>query len=840
MKRLIFFMVLATACSSDKKADSSQLLSANEKFYLLQKAANADLVKKSGGELTKERLVELCYADDVHFERAEDIYKKLQQNWNPQSLDNLITLLGKGFEGSSFAEQNIRKSQNVGHGITLQTLKGQKNNLASKDFKADLEKYFGGFKAIQSVRFEPVDYKIALRDRNPDLYPTRFDSDLNFSLKGIDSKGMLREDRGTLTASLVKVDDRWFVQSLKFKDSLRLTKAGTHFEELDLKTAGLDSLKSYERLEAIRRGGYTLALSDFNKDGHQDFLLGSYGKLQLYKGTKNGKFIPVKDSGIEEYTLVKSAIFADLNNDGHKDLLIVRFVEMDGAEFTKHIKKQTHEDASRIDKSKTAQVNSVVIYKNLGNGKFEKASELVDSLPAEHAMPATIADFDNDGLLDIYIGYPGVKDFTTFSNDAPAKIGKKAQGVYLNKGGFSFIEKAMSAKNNYEVFSEENMIYPHSAIAVDYNQDGHMDIVVVDDRGNLSVAYKNLGKANFVIDNSSIDFQNYGIGMGLAVADINNDGKLDMALTNVAFNHRNRLAYSCQANWDVDVHNDVDLAPRDGMRLFKAASGKSIKMIDVTKSAGIIDVGDGLGGVEFLDYDNDGLQDFYVANGLWTGTSSTMDLSGLFNRALKHYVEEGIYEGPVNTRSFMMDILANYRDAKGETPSMAGYQQNKLFRNLGNGKFIEVGYLEGVDSLADGYVVGTADINGDGVIDLVLRNADPGVSDVKFPPLQIFLGKKTDTKSVQISLEGKISNRDAIGAQLVGKVKGMPVQVRQLLANNGTIQSEQLLWFSLGKNEKLDELTIRWPSGKVQTLKNIKPGKHHIVEPEQERVITKK
>src|SRR5690606_40833400 len=107
-------------------------MSANEKFHLLQKAATVDLTANAGSELTKERLVELCYADDVHFERAEDIYKKLQQNWSLQSLDNLMSLLGKDFEGSSFAEQNIKKSQNVGHGITLQTLKGQQNNLASK------------------------------------------------------------------------------------------------------------------------------------------------------------------------------------------------------------------------------------------------------------------------------------------------------------------------------------------------------------------------------------------------------------------------------------------------------------------------------------------------------------------------------------------------------------------------------------------------------------------------------------------------------------------------------------------------------------------------------------
>lgn len=808
MRNLILLLVFLTACKSNKNFNSGPL-SAQQKYHLLQSASAVDYSSGQDSVLSEKRLVEFCYADDLTFEKAELVYKKLAQNWNMESLPVLTDLLSKDFVGSSFAQQTKIKSQEIGTDINLASYRGNTKELDLKTFKNDLSQYFANFTSIRSVKFEPTDYKMTVTDRASDLRPIKFTSQINFTLKGIDKNGLLREDRGSLTGSVIKVNEQWLLGSLLFEDTLRLTKSGSHYQELDLKAAGLDSLKSYERLEAIRRGGYTLALTDFNKDGYVDFLLGAYGKLQIYSGSKNGKFTPVIDSGIEEHTLVKSAIFADLNNDGHKDLLVVRFVEVDKAVLKDHLHKVSNKVHSRIDKTQKTQVNSVVIYKNLGNGKFEKASEINDSIPAEHAMPAAIADFDNDGLLDIYIGYPGVKDFTTFVKDASTKIGKKAQGVYLNKGNFSFSEKSMNKKQRYEVFTEENMIYPHSAMAVDYNQDGHMDIVVVDDRGNLSVAYKNLGKANFIVDNSALEFQNYGIGMGLAVADYNNDGKLDMALTNVAFNHRNRLGNSCQANWKVDVSKDFDLVPREGMRLFQATNNKELKLIDVTKSSGVLDVGDGLGGVEFLDYDNDGLQDFYVTNGLWTGTSPHFDLTGAFNRALKHDLEEGLLEGPVNTRSFIMDILAHYKDSKGQTPSMAGFQENKLFKNLGKGKFIEVGYLEGVDSIADGYVVGTADINSDGVLDLILRNADPGVKDVKFSPLQIYLGKKSGKGSVQISLEGSISNRDAIGAQLIGKAKGVPLQTRQLIANNGTIQSEQLLWFSLGEHYQLDELTIR-------------------------------
>jgi hypothetical protein len=824
MKSLLALIALCAACSSNHPSDK-KVTSASDKFKSLQKAATPNLAEQNNPD--RQRL--LCFADDISFEEAEAaLFKQLEDSILKGQFSNLHELLSSDYKGSSFSINKVVSKKDLGEDISYTTFSTTDHSLDKKRFSQDLKNYYKQFKSLKNVRLEASHYKILKSQRLSDMKPFEILADINLDLKGIGVDGKLREDRALLKARASKVNGKWLLNSLNFNELLSFSNSNPHFSELKLADAGLDSMKSYERLEAIRRGGYTLALSDFNADSNTDFLLGSFGKLQLYKGKGDGTFSEVKDSGLEAHTLVKSAVWADLNNNGLKDLLIVRFVDMSSEHFGEYLKTESDETREKIDHNKTPKLNSVVIYKNLGNGKFKKASELSDGLPTEHAMPATIADFNNDGFLDIYIGYPGVKDFTTFTQDAKAKRGKKAQGVYLNDGKMNFFAKAMNKTKKYEVFSEENMIYPHSSIAVDYNQDGHVDIVVVDDRGNLSVAYKNIGNAEFEIDNKAMGFQNYGIGMGLAVGDVNNDGKVDMALSNIAFNQRNRMARSCALNWGQAVTKDEDLQVRSGLRLFQSMSGKKFK--DQTALSGLTDVGDGLGGVEFLDYNNDGLQDIYVTNGLWSGTDKSFDLSGTFNRALRHQVEEGIYEGPVTTRSFMMDILANYRNEKGEAPSMAGFQSNKLFRNLGNGKFMEVGYLEGVDSIADGYVVGTADVNNDGVIDIILRNADPGTKLVSYPPVQIYLGKKSTTKSIQITLEGHISNRDAIGAELIASVNGMPIQVRQMIANNGTIQSEQKLWFSLGKESSMKELKIRWPNGRVQVLKNLKPGKHHIVE----------
>ena len=824
MKSLLALIVLCAACSSNHSPDK-KVSSVNDKFKTLQKAASPDLANYQGPD--RQRL--LCYADDISFEEAETaLFKKLEASLLTGQFTELNEILSSDYKGSSFFKNRASAAKSLGGDISYKTLITADHSLDQKRFIDDLKKYYKQFKTLKNVHLETSQYRISKSQRLSDMRPFELVADLNLNIKGIGADGKLREDRALIKIRASKMSGKWLLNSLNFNELLTFSNSNPHFSELKLADAGLGSMKSYERLEAIRRGGYTLALSDFNADSNTDFLLGSYGKLQLFKGKGDGTFSEVKDSGLEEHTLVKSAVWADLNNNGLKDLLIVRFVDMSSEHFSEFLKTESKETRNKIDHNKTPKLNSVVIYKNLGNGKFKKASELTDALPTEHAMPATIADFNNDGFLDIYIGYPGVKDFTTFSQDAQAKMGKKAQGVYLNDGKMNFFSKAMNKNKKYEVFSEDNMIYPHSSVAVDYNQDGKVDIVVVDDRGNLSVAYKNLGNAEFEIDNKAMGFQNYGIGMGLAVGDVNNDGKVDMALTNVAFNQRNRMARSCALNWGEAVTKDEDLQVRSGLRLFQNMNGK--KFNDQTALSGLTDVGDGLGGVEFLDYNNDGLLDIYVSNGLWSGTEKSFDLAGTFNRALRHQVEEGIYEGPVTTRSFMMDILANYRNENGDAPSMAGFQSNKLFRNLGNGKFMEVGYLEGADSIADGYVVGTADVNNDGVIDIILRNADPGTKLVSYPPVQIYLGKKSASKSIQITLEGRISNRDAIGAELTATVKGMPVQVRQMIANNGTIQSEQKLWFSLGKEESMKELKIRWPNGRVQVLKNLKPGKHHIVE----------
>jgi hypothetical protein len=590
----------------------------------------------------------------------------------------------------------------------------------------------------------------------------------------------------------------------------------------------------YQRIEAIRRGGYALAMGDYDNDGNSDMYVGTWGSGVLLKGAADGSFTPDTSAGLQDHSLVKSALFADFDNDGWQDLFLVRFTPAD-------------------ENGQSAKGADLVYYRNDGTGKFVAAEAPFNGRePAGHAMPAAINDFDNDGSLDVYVGYPGSRDFTVLGDGGGQTL--LMQGMMMNDGTGKFTEKGRAAFEG----QGPSTVYAHSSMSVDYDQDGDADIVVIDDRGGLSPVYQNQGKGVFKQVAKDIGLGNEGFGMGIAAADIDNDGLMDFAMTNVDFVAGHRYLESCAKNWGVPARSSL----QRGLRMFH--NDGDGQFTEITDRAGLGWAGEGLAGAEFVDYNNDGLQDLYVANGLWSGTSEDQDLSSLFIRAyadrvawgeimsLLSYVPENDAEltewyrkhkdAPdqhrMESQSTFMRILSIYQGdiqtpgaGAPERPSMAGFQRKRMFRNNGDGTFTEVGYIAGVDSLADGYVIARADINHDGKVDLVLRNGDPGTKENSFAPVQILRNESVAGNSLVLTFQGVASNRDGVGALITVKANGKTMS-SQLIANNGTAQSEKFVHFGLGSAQVADEVVIRWPSGTVQTLKNVKAGALRIVESE--------
>jgi hypothetical protein len=750
-------------------------------------------------EFKEDYIADNCAPDEIQF---NNIQKTVLNNWikswknkNEKDFNKLLVSSPKILKLNTGKEKG---TENLGDINFL--------NWSDLQGTSSVKKYLSSFKIIEDFDLVTMKYVSPKTSRNSKMDMVKAELHIRLDVRGIDIDGKRRNDRGPVKVTVVKQNKSWKIAEIKNWGIETLTKKTATFSDVT-KLAGLDKIKQYNRVEAIRRGGYSVSVGDFNNDNIQDIYLGSFGPGQLLEGQKNGKYKLVKNSGLEKDTYVKTSVFADFNNDGFQDLLLVRFVPT----------------------AKYKRRNDLIVYKNTGKGSFVRVEGVKDRSPTDYAMPAAVADFNNDKFLDFYVGFPGAKDFTTFAN-VEHKEGVKAQGVYFNNKNFSFVENGLGgyAQHNYKTFSQLQKLFPHSSVSLDIDQDGDMDIVVIDDQGNLSPAYINDGTGKFVQGVENIGVKNRGKGMGVASTDIDNDGILDVAISNVNFTTTYRTDRSCLANWNSTLFSSND----HGLKFFKGVQKGSFS--DATGTSGLDYAGEGLAGVEFIDYNNDGLEDLYVANGLWSGTDKESDLGFLYSFS-KIDADSRLLMRPLgSTQSVIMSILSGFQGdlqkniKTGKRPHLAGFQRNRLFRNRGNGKFVEVGYLEGVDSIADGYVIAKADYDNDGDLDIILRNADPGSDDVRFHALQIFKNN-SQGNHLRLKLQATSSNRDAIGASVDVKVNGKKF-FKQLIANNGTAQSEKIIHFGLGTSKVADEVLITWPNGKKQILRNLKSGTHKIIE----------
>jgi hypothetical protein len=739
-----------------------------------------------------------CFADEKQYEEIQiSLINKWRSSWKRKELTTFNSLLlNKKVESNFIAELGI-VDQKISDNINLYKW--------NKSQKGSFSDYLAKFKVIEDIDLITMKIGSPRSSRDKQLNMNKAELHVYLDVRGVTLDGKKRHDRGPIGVNVENISGKWKIAQIQDWGVETLIGSKPTFEEVTVKS-GVDRIPAYRRLEAIRRGGYAIAVGDYNGDGINDLYVGAHGAGKLLKGKKDGSYEEAKDNGLENETLVKTAVFADFNNDGKADLLLVRFSGLTRVE-----------EKLRTD---------VIIYQNKGNGKFVRKGEILgDSVRNETAMPAAVGDFNGDGLLDFYVGYPGNKDFTVFGT-VEKRGAIKEQGVYINQGNFKFLTKEKFENYQDEKFAsvtDHQRIFPHSAMALDFDLDGDVDIMVIDDRGNISPAYRNDGKGNFTQAGRHIGVMNQGFGMGMAAADINNDGNLDMVMTNVNFTQKYRMDKSCWANWDDEIFQVRD----HGLKLYQGV--KKGSFAESTGLQGLDYAGEGLAGLEFIDYNNDGYQDLYVTNGLWSGTDKDEDLASTY--IMSHLAkEEWILRDHRGNRpqSEIMDVLSGFKGSiVGKTNAksrlhLAGFQRNRLFRNNGDGSFTEVGYLEGVDSIADGYIIAKSDIDNDGSIDLILRNGDPGTKEINFAPVQVFKNKNGG-KSIRLKLVGSGSNRDAIGAQVTMKTKETS-QLQLLVANNGTAQSELVVHFGLGNAKKADEITIRWPNGDVSIMKDVKPG----------------
>jgi len=491
-------------------------------------------------------------------------------------------------------------------------------------------------------------------------------------------------------------------------------------------------------------------------------------------------------------TMGSGVALFDYDNDGRLDLFLVN-----GAEIN---------DPSPLGAvpQKTGSKYWNRLYHQKADGTFEDVTDKAGLRGAEYGMGVAVGDYDNDGYEDLFV--------TSYGGNH----------LYHNNGDGTFTDVTAKAGVSGSGWST-------SAAWVDLDGDGLLDLIVLrylqwdfadiwcgekkagyrsfchpdQFQAILPLVYHNDGNGHFTEVGQKIGFNKPGKGLGVAIADFNGDGHIDVFIAN-------------------------DSVPE---QLYQNKGDGTFEEVALLSGVGV----DGDGhvfagmGVDFADYDNDGLADLAITdlayqkyalfrnNGDGTFGYAT-DSSGLGAMTLLHsgwgmrfldYDNDGWKDLLVGQAHVLDTVELTYPQLRYREPML-------LARNTGHG-FVDVSAESGEvfhKSWASRGMA-TGDIDNDGRLDAVVtENGGPAH----------ILHNETETNNhwLTLNLIGHKSNRDAIGSSVKIVTSQGPQYATVSTASSYLSSSDKRVHFGLGRDSTAREIEIHWPSGIVQILHDVK------------------
>jgi enediyne biosynthesis protein E4 len=492
-------------------------------------------------------------------------------------------------------------------------------------------------------------------------------------------------------------------------------------------------------------------------------------------------------------TMTGGVAVIDFDNDGWPDIYFIN-----GAELPS-MKKTSPRYWNRL-------------YRNGGKAGFIDMTETAGVAGEGYSMGAAIGDYDNDGDQDIFVA--GVNRNTLFRNDG--------------KGRFDDVTERAGLTG---VDPQRGKMWSVAAAWLDYDNDGDLDLFVVNyckwnpdidpycgamkegwrtycfpDRyeGLPNQLFRNNGDGTFAdVSAKSGIGKHIGKGMGLAIADYDDDGFADIFVAN-------------------------DTLPNF---LFKNNGRGGFEEVALNSGVAVNDSGRPVSGmgVDFRDYDNDGLPDLIVSalegetyplfRNLGKGFFSDVTWqSGSGAETVKRSGWSlGLFDFNNDGFKDLFTVNAHVNDNIELYNNQTYRQPNSILANLGNGTFQEVSRLAGPDFQGQRAHRGCAfaDFDNDGRVDVVTTSLNE--------PVELFRNEsENDHHWLALRLIGVKSNRDGIGAKIKLTAGSGAVQFNHVTTSVGyASSSERRVHFGLGRETKVKIVEIRWSSGRAQVLKDV-------------------
>lgn len=524
----------------------------------------------------------------------------------------------------------------------------------------------------------------------------------------------------------------------------------------------------------IYNGG-GVAVGDINNDGLEDIYFSSNegaNKLYVNKGNFNFEDITVSAGVIDNEGWSTGVSMIDINNDGWLDIYVCK---------------------SGVPLNNELRRNKLFINKR--NGSFVEMSKEFGLDSPAFSTQAYYFDFDKDGDLDVYL----VNHRADFQNNVyideriKRQIDPLMSDQLFENVGMKFID--ISKKANIS-----NKAWGLSASIGDFNEDGWEDIYVANDFLDADFLYINNGDGTFKNEVNSVFEHITTNSMGSDFADVNNDDRLDLVVVDMVSSDHKRskenMATMSTANFLKMVDNGYHYQYMSNM--LQINQGKGVYS-EIGQLSGIAKT-DWSWAPLLADFDNDGLKDLIVTNGIYH------DLS---NQDFRNRMKQNI----MNRKKVTLE------EAIAMMPSSK--IPNQVFRNTDGYTFNQVNELWGITENVNSNGIAYADFDNDGDLDLVINNQKEIASIYKNNQKNNFVG---------LTLKGNKNNKNAIGAKVKLFSKDQS-QVQYVYPCRGFQSSvTNRVYFGLGKENLIDSLVVTWSSGKSAVIKDVKINEFLLVD----------